>query len=594
MDRLFGQETEYAIRFTPLEGHERPDNALIYDALQHGIQKLVATEKSDRYNMQKQFFVENGGTFSYEYFPYAPKWGLIEGATPECYSPGELLLYQKAQESLLIQAKPHAERYLEDFGFQGQLGLIKNCRDVEGHIYGAQENYEAYLTTGWKLPLYRLGVSLFVLPIFLSLLTFWTMTLGLILITLSLVTLYFTLLGVLKLFSTLTSISYFADTVEDWGDRIWYHMTDWFESEKFKDVLTLYEYRITYPIISVIVAPYLFWQRLFAFKGYRKSLAAFFISRPILSGAGSLVSEDCFALSEKGVALKRLFRSTLGPNQRPLFDSGNLLKEVVLATFHLFLLRLDPFKRLFKERQRLQIGLSDSNRSQMAEYLKVSTTLLMLKLHEKGYLKKAPKIKKPIKAFHILNLDPSLKAKVSVSKGMDSSALDLQRWYYQQARQWIQDSPDVEIEYIEVVKLWGEVLSLLEEDPGELIGRIDWVSKRYLLETSGKGQSYMAKKKIDIGYHELETGYLDKLEREGIAPKLVSEDEIEEAVKKPSSPRKVRLRSRLIRSIAYNGLKAKISWNSVQIGTGRNRKVIDLNRMKKKSSATNGHKKTRI
>ncbi|HEO64558.1 MAG TPA: hypothetical protein ENI73_01685, partial [Spirochaetes bacterium] len=218
---------------------------------------------------------------------------------------------------------------------------------------------------------------------------------------------------------------------------------------------------------------------------------------------------------------------------------------------------------------------------------------LVFKLHEEGYLKDAPRVKKPIKAFHILNLDPSLKAKVSVSKGMDSSALDLQRWYHQQARRWIQDSPGLEMEFIEVVKLWGEVLGLLEEDPGRLIGRLDWVTKRYLLETSGKDQSYMAKKKIDIGYHEIETGYLDKLEREGIAPKLVSDDEIEEAVKKPSSPRKVRLRSRLIRSIAYNGLKAKVSWNSVQIGTGRNRKVIDLNRMKKKAFATNKHEDTR-
>ncbi len=592
MDRLFGQETEYAIRFTPLEGHDRPHNALIYDALQYGIQKLVATQKSDRYNMQKQFFVENGGTFNYEYLPYAPKWGLIEGATPECYSPGELLLYQKAQESLLIQAKPHAERYLEDFGYQGNLGLIKNCRDVEGHIYGAQENYETNVSTGWRIFLYRLGISLFVLPIFLLFLTFWVVVLGLFLAILSLVILYFVLLGVLQVLSVFPSIGYLANSVEDLGDRLWYSIMDCLESEKFKDLLILYEYRFNYPIISVIVAPYLFWQRAFAFKGYRKSLTAFFISRPILSGAGSLVSDDCFALSEKGVALKRLFRSTLGPNQRPLFDSGNLLKEVVLATSNLFLLRLDPFKRLFKERQRLQIGLSDSNRSQMAEYLKVSTTLLMLKLHEEGYLKKAPRIKKPIKAFHIFNLDPSLKAKVSVSKGMDSSALDLQKWYLQQARRWIQDSPEVEMEYIEVVKLWGEVLGLLEEDPGQLIGRLDWVTKRYLLETSGKGQSYMVKKKIDIGYHELETGYLDKLEREGIAPKLVSDDEIEEAVKKPSSPRKVRLRSRLIRSIAYNGLKAKVSWNSVQIGTWKNRKVIDLNKIRKKSIAANGRKKT--
>ena len=33
----------------------------------------------------------------------------------------------------------------------GELGLLKNCRDADGHTYGAQENYEAIIASGARL-----------------------------------------------------------------------------------------------------------------------------------------------------------------------------------------------------------------------------------------------------------------------------------------------------------------------------------------------------------------------------------------------------------------------------------------------------------
>ena len=162
--RLLGQETEYAIRFTPAPGFERPRNSVVYEALRFGIRNCVHTKSSERDSIQEQFFVENGGSFNYEHQPFMPLDGLIEGATPECSGAGELLLYQRSQEALLKKALPYASEYLKETGYFGDLGLIKNCRDSEGHIYGAQENYEANLASGFRLFLYRLGLLLFLPP----------------------------------------------------------------------------------------------------------------------------------------------------------------------------------------------------------------------------------------------------------------------------------------------------------------------------------------------------------------------------------------------------------------------------------------------
>ncbi len=155
-DRLLGQETEYAIRFSPERRH--PGNDVIYDALSTAIGSRVKSEPG-LYAERPQIFIENGGAFHYEYLPYCAEGGLIEGATPECRGPAQLLLYQKAQEALLLDSLSEAEGILRASGFPGKLGLLKNCRDAEGHVYGAQESFQVALSTGPRLFVYRFALA---------------------------------------------------------------------------------------------------------------------------------------------------------------------------------------------------------------------------------------------------------------------------------------------------------------------------------------------------------------------------------------------------------------------------------------------------
>lgn len=583
MSRLLGQETEYAIRFSPARGQPHPGNELLFEAFRHAIAQRVATRPGERNFFQEQFFTENGGAFCYEFLPYARQGGLLEGATPECSGAGELLLYQRAQESLLTEAIPRAEGYLRERGILGELGLIKNCRDHEGHLYGAQENYETRIGQGANLLCYRLGLALMfpILPVLF--LVYWVYVLLILAAFFAVLLLLLMMYGAIRLLVLLLDhgvrlvpARQLAGMLGEFLDKSWLRIEGQLGGKRFESLISQMEYRVLYPLQLLASLPFNFLLRWCAFRGQRQSLTAFFISRPVITGAGTLLPDGTFALSEKGTGIRRLVRLSISPNDRPLFDTGNLIKAQYFAAMDLLLLRPGSLRRLFQRAQRLQLGISDSNRAQLAEYLKLGTTLLVLDAWEAGCLSKMARPVRPLRALRSLVGDSSLQAEIQLDTSETKNALRIQWDYLQAVRQYLRGSVHVPLEHHEILRLWEETLKLLEEDPGKLVGRLDWVSKRYLIETSGRDAPFEVKKKIDIGYHELGRGYFDALEREGIAPQLVTAEEARRAVTQPSSPARVRLRSRLVRGLAYEGERMSVSWSSVRIGNWWRRKIIHL------------------
>lgn len=569
--RLLGQETEYAIRFSPADGSEHPGNAVIFGALRAAISSLVKTKPGYRAELNHQFFIENGGSFYYEFLPDAYRGGLIEGATPECRGPGELLLYQRAQESLLIRALPLARSELEESGFPGELGLIKNCRDAEGHTYGAQENYEAEIACGWSRFLLNATTAVsqvLLLPVILLSLV----------VAIAILLPVFLVVGVLHgLFTGWLARPVVEDMPawEKWVRRWDRRLFDFNGEHPSQELAVWFEYRFCFPFTFLAMIPQNLAYCFFMFRREIRALEALLVSRIIVTGAGTLLEGDRFALSEKAVAMRGRMRRWPTPSARVIFDNSNLLKASMTATVHLLLnRRTQTLKGLFDPKQLLQLGLSDSNRCQVAEFLKTGMVLLVLDMVQAGRLNDAPQLKDSVGALQSIARDPALKVGVPLKDGTRVSALNLQRYYLEKSREYLSETRGAPEEYHEVVRLWAEVLDALERDPGELVGRVDWVSKRYLLETSGKGLSQAARKKIDIAYHELGSGYYDRLEREGVAPIMVSFEEIEEAMSEPPSPESARLRSRVIKSVEYSGQRTTISWRSAEIGSGRNKRKL--------------------
>lgn len=557
LDRLLGLETEYAIRWT---GGERPAHDLVHATLTKVIASRQAAREGTRTSLHHQLFLENGGAIYYEFLPHAPEAGLIEASTPECRGPSELLLYQKAQERMLLDALPETTAILRSQGYSGELGLLKNCRDALGNVYGAQENYEVELARGPTLLAYRVALALS-MPLIVA------TSLVALLLTFTWVALFVAVFVIG--FLSLAGISLVAPRH---ADALGQFLTDAFAR------LVRVTLRMTNVIGAVCMAPgalaYALLYRCCCCRRIRRDALGFLISRPIVTGAGMLDPDSgAFGLSEKGPAMRRLVRMTSLPVDRSIFDIGHLIKSV----FSLTNLELRPLGQLFRRRQRLQLGLSDSNLAQTAEYLKVATTTLVLDMAEAGVLHDLPRVRRPIHALHRLIADPKLHVKVRCNDGVDRSALELQRLYLERAQAYVADSSTPSLEAREVVRAWAEILDALEREPASLFGRVDWITKRGLLETAGSNEEIDVRQTIALKYHELGIGYFAELEREGLAPTLVDSAEVARALTVPPQASAARRRSQLVRALAAEGVRALVSWDRVEIRReGERRQVIRL------------------
>jgi proteasome accessory factor A len=543
--RLLGQETEYAIRFSPERRH--PGNDVIYDALSRAIASRVRTAPG-MYSDRPQVFVQNGGAFHYECLPYCSEGGLIEGATPECRGPAQLLLYQRAQEALLSESVPDAEASLRASGYPGKLGLLKNCRDADGHVYGAQENFQATFASGWNLWLYRVGLALLVPLLAASILVGWAA---------------FALFVALVVSGVF--LSAFAVLIPPLRRRGVLVRLFSRENRTVDNALGRFQCWLSCTVAFPFVSAFSVLLHLFAFRSIRSQATAFLISRCIVTGAGTLDEKGRLLLSEKAISIRRLMRFTISPNDRAVFDTGNLMKPALSAAH----LHLAPFAALFRREQRLQIGLADSSMLQEAEFLKAGTTAIVLDMIEAGFLDEAPRILGPIEALHALVSDSTLETRVETDRG-PMSALEIQKYYLERATAFVQASSTASLEVRDVLRLWDGVLGHLERrEMASLIGRIDWVTKRFLIESCSDPRDSNWMKTIDLRYHELDEGYAARLERSGDARTLVSRPEVERAMRLPPEGTPAFTRGRFIlgRIGRLSSLRpVRISWDSVRIG----------------------------
>jgi proteasome accessory factor A len=182
--------------------------------------------------------------------------------------------------------------------------------------------------------------------------------------------------------------------------------------------------------------------------------------------------------------------------------------------------------------RRLHLILGDANMCEYATALKVGTTRVVLDMIAEGFVPSC-ELASPVHAIQTVSQDPDLKAVVKKEQGGAISGLDIQREYVTQARRLF-TTLDEETEWI--LQEWEYVLHQLEHDPLQLIGKIDWVTKRWLLETfvqdEGIGWDDPWLASLDLEYHNVdpERGLFFGLEAEGRTTNIVQENEIENAI----------------------------------------------------------------
>jgi Pup amidohydrolase len=296
------------------------------------------------------------------------------------------------------------------------------------------------------------------------------------------------------------------------------------------------------------------------FASIVRDLTPFFVSRQVFTGAGKLGAEAPW--DERN---RHLFQIT----QRADFFEAEVglettLKRPIINT------RDEPHADPDKYR-RLHVIVGDANLCEVATFLKLGTTALVLKMIEDEYLPDLA-LANPVASLHEVSRDLACRAVVRLADGRRPTAVQLQWEYLERAKKYVEQE-DTTADNAEVLERWEGVLTALEDDPMQLHRELDWVAKYRLLEgyreRDGLDWSDPKLRLIDLQYHDVrrDKGLYHRLAATGKVERLVTEDEIERAVMEPPEDTRAYFRGRCISK--YPDAIAAASWDSMIFDTGR-------------------------
>jgi len=206
--------------------------------------------------------------------------------------------------------------------------------------------------------------------------------------------------------------------------------------------------------------------------------------------------------------------------------------------------------------RRIHLLVGDSNMAEVATALKLGTTALVLQLIEEGHCPKKLDIYEPVDALKELSRDPARRWSVTLESGKTTNAIEMQEEYLRAAQRHCQGQ-DEETDW--VLAEWESVLTDLRGDYTKLVGRVDWASKLWLLESFRQAEKLEWNdpwlKSLDLEYHNLhpEKGLYWGLAQEGRARRVTTDSAIALAEHHP--PRNTRAfgRGEVVRHLLESG-----------------------------------------
>lgn len=257
------------------------------------------------------------------------------------------------------------------------------------------------------------------------------------------------------------------------------------------------------------------------FNYLKTCILPFFVTRQIFAGAGKIGIE-----TEAGLATPGHFQLT----QRSDFfhveaSVDTMHKRPIVNT------RDEPHADPSKYR-RLHGIVGDANMSEYATALKVGTTALVIDLIEQEIIPTTFAIANPIDTIKTISHDQTYRWMLQKIDGKMISAIDHQREYLALAQKHLANQCS-NTDW--VLTQWEQTLDALENDPMTLIDRLDWVAKKWLLETFVESENIEWDdpwlQSIDLEYHNinLEEGLFYGLQME----RVVTDEQIQNAIHTP-------------------------------------------------------------
>ena len=271
------------------------------------------------------------------------------------------------------------------------------------------------------------------------------------------------------------------------------------------------------------------------FTQIAQQITTHFVSRQIFCGAGKVGAEH------RGLTGKNSNPNLLQISQRADFFEEEIglettLKRPIVNT------RDEPHCDPAKYR-RLHVIAGDANMSEVATYLKVGTTSIVLSMIEDDAFPAHLVIKDPVRAVRQVSHDTTLNAVIEMVDGRHLTAAQIQTEIIEAATNYATrfglDSVDEQIGN-DVLQRWHNVVASLQTDPLTVANIVDWVAKKRIIEGFAQRHGLQATdprlKAIDLQYHDMRIEKCLAL-RAGLDVLCLPQDVMWSMVHPPSSTR---------------------------------------------------------
>jgi Pup amidohydrolase len=298
------------------------------------------------------------------------------------------------------------------------------------------------------------------------------------------------------------------------------------------------------------------------FAALVRNLIPWFVTRQVFTGAGKIGSENGADACDYQISQRSdFFEEEVGLE--------TTLKRPIVNT------RDEPHADPQKYR-RLHVIVGDANLCEVATFLKVGTTAIVLAMIEDGFIDKDLSISSPVAAIRSVSHDPTLQATVDCTSLGRCTSIELQWEFLRLARKYADEtgleSCGPEAVGTLVLDRWESVLGTLESDPSSLDGQLDWVTKLELLRAYAERDDLRWNNPklelLSVQYHDVRPGrsLYEKLVRGGRIERLLEEDDVIAAMADPPESTRAYFRGTCLARWADSVVAA--NWDSLVLDVG--------------------------
>ncbi len=286
-----------------------------------------------------------------------------------------------------------------------------------------------------------------------------------------------------------------------------------------------------------------------------------FVTRQVYTGAGK-VGTEAAGLTHEDVPFQLSQRADFFEEEVGLETT---LKRPIVNT------RDEPHADAQRYR-RLHVIVGDANLAEVATFLKVGTTALVLSMIEDDFLPRDLSLATPVAALRKVSYDLSLRLPLELADGSTMTALEIQWEYLDRAKKYAEEFGLDCIGAAEIgadlLRRWEDVLTALETDPMSLAAQVDWVAKKRLIDgyrTRGDLRWDDARlAAMDLQYHDLRPGK-SLASRVGLE-RLTNDAEVARAVYEPPVDTRAYFRGKCLQRWASQIVAA--NWDSMVFDIG--------------------------